>query len=118
MRIRIAIAALVAVLAAMSAVLVVAVVKDSSLQRQEAVIVRHQTTLARQLVRAENAELSLKRAQAKLRNEVSGINAPSDPLSAYNDVCNQAMTNSNSGATQTYYFPCTNQATTIPEPGY
>ena len=63
------------------------------------------------LLTREQAEITY------LSNQVTTLNMPSDPLSAYNDICNQQMTNSNSGITQTYYFPCTNSAQTIPQPG-
>jgi hypothetical protein len=53
-----------------------------------------------------------------LSHTVNAINVPTDPLSAYSDICNQQMTNQDSGADQTYWFPCTNQAQTIPQPGY
>jgi hypothetical protein len=48
-----------------------------------------------------------------LSNQVGGLTS----LSAYNDVCNQPITNDATGNVQTYYFPCTNQATTTPQPG-
>jgi hypothetical protein len=54
---------------------------------------------------------------SSLETQVANLNVPTDPLSAYNYVCNQDMTNQSTGVTQTYWFPCTNQAQTIPQPG-
>jgi len=54
---------------------------------------------------------------ANLETQVGSLTVPTDPLSAYNDVCNQDMTNGTTGVTQLYYFPCTNHAQTIPQPG-
>jgi hypothetical protein len=48
---------------------------------------------------------------------VGSLTSPSDPLSSYNDICNQQMLNDNTGNDQTYYFPCTNSAVTTPQPG-
>ena len=42
---------------------------------------------------------------------------PTDPLANYTDVCNTQATNGSTGVTQTYYYPCTNEAQTIPQPG-
>jgi hypothetical protein len=52
----------------------------------------------------------------RISSDVAGLSTPDDPLSAYDDVCNQPMTTSH-GQTETYWFPCTNSATTIPQPG-
>ena len=48
---------------------------------------------------------------------VAGLSNPVDPLSAYTDICHQDMTNDATDLTQTYYYPCTNSAQTIPQPG-
>ena len=48
---------------------------------------------------------------------VAGLSNPVDPLSAYTDICNAQLTNNATDVTQTYYYPCTNSAQTIPEPG-
>ena len=57
---------------------------------------------------------------SSLQNSVNTLNIqvanPVDPLSAYSDICNQDETN-DQGADQTYYFPCTNNVQTIPQPG-
>jgi hypothetical protein len=49
--------------------------------------------------------------------EATSGSAPSDPLSAYDQICNQQLQNSVTGNEQTYYYPCTNSAQTIPQPG-
>jgi uncharacterized protein HemX len=48
---------------------------------------------------------------------VAGLASPSDPLSAYTDICNMQATNSQLGIVQTYYYPCTNNVQLIPRPG-
>ena len=53
----------------------------------------------------------------QLGNTVSGLSTPTDPLSAYSDICNVQLTNSSTDLEQTYYYPCTNNAETIPQPG-
>jgi len=53
-----------------------------------------------------------------LNSEVSGLNVPTDPLANYNQVCsNPDVENDSTGQTQTYWYPCTNNAQTIPQPG-
>ena len=48
---------------------------------------------------------------------VAGLSNPVDPLSAYTDTCNAQLTNNATDVMQTYYYPCTNSAQTIPQPG-
>jgi type II secretory pathway pseudopilin PulG len=79
---------------------------------------------ARQISQEQRAEARLAREvrtvqmnYGNLQSKVASISQPTDPLSAYDDICNQQMQNSNTGSEQTYYFPCTNNAETIPEPG-
>jgi peptidoglycan hydrolase CwlO-like protein len=71
----------------------------------------HQITQLRSQLSSDQAEMS------SLSHQVGTLTVPSDPLSAYNTVCNQDMTNSNNDLTEVYYFPCTNSAQTIPQPG-
>lgn len=73
---------------------------------------------AREIVHLESQINRTKPTLRFLISQLDTLQKPSDPLSSYNEVCNQDMTNSYSGATQTYYFPCTNQAQTTPQPGY
>jgi hypothetical protein len=53
----------------------------------------------------------------KAENSLGTLSTPSDPLSAYDLICSQDQTNNSTGLTQLYYFPCTNIATTTPQPG-
>jgi hypothetical protein len=53
---------------------------------------------------------------SSLNSTVANLNQPSDPLSAYNSVCQQPMSNTQTGVSSTWYFPCTNSATTTPSP--
>jgi outer membrane murein-binding lipoprotein Lpp len=80
-----------------------------------------QTAQIRALTAQEQAlktqEQALKSEYISLSSQVSGLNQPSDPLSAYNDICQVPLQNQGTGATQTYYYPCTNVAQTTPEPG-
>jgi hypothetical protein len=61
---------------------------------------------------AEDEQLLATTAQ-----EASQVSQPTDPLSAYNQVCSQPLTDSLTGVTSTWYLPCTNSAQTIPQPG-
>ena len=71
--------------------------------------VAHKTTTSQ-----EHEISSLQGSVATLLGQVAN---PSDPLGAYTDICNQDFTNNSTGIDQTYYFPCTNQAQTMPLPG-
>ena len=69
---------------------------------------------------AQQASRSASSQISQLQNQVAtlaGLNVPTDPLAAYTDICNQPFTNGTTGVSQTYYFPCTNSAQTIPQPG-
>jgi hypothetical protein len=79
---------------------------DARLSRQA----RQITSLSRQVAQVGTREQALS-------GTVGTLNAPSDPLSAYDDVCNTQATNDSTGFTQTYWYPCTNEAQTIPQPG-
>ena len=53
---------------------------------------------------------SLRLAVSGLQGEIDTLNKPNDPLSAYNQVCqNNNTLNDATGVTQTYYYPCTNR---------
>ena len=59
---------------------------------------------------------SLRLAVSGLQGEIDTLNKPNDPLSAYNQICqDNNITNNATGITQTYYYPCTN--TIIPTAG-
>jgi len=87
-------------------------VQSSEIGRQQAQI----TQRTAELTRLQHQLASDEQRLANLEDSVATLNTPTDPLSAYSVVCNQDMTNSVTGITQVYYFPCTNQAQTIPQP--
>lgn len=53
----------------------------------------------------------------QLSGQVAGLTVPTDPLGAFDQICNQQFTNSVTGNSQTFYLPCTDNAETIPQPG-
>lgn len=96
-----------------SGALVIAVHAQSAAQHDQAVIARLAARLG-----TDEAQLTQEGQQVtSLQGEVAGLTVPSDPLSAYDQICNQDFTNSQTGVSQPFYFPCTNQAQTIPQPG-
>jgi len=55
---------------------------------------------------------------SQLQNKLGTLTTPQDPLQAYSDICNEQLTtNTSTGNTETYYFPCTNNVQTNPQPG-
>lgn len=66
-----------------------------------------------QLDRAQLA--ALRTAESRMSGQLAALTVPTDPLASYDAVCNMPLTDT-SGAVQTYYFPCTNSAQTIPQP--
>jgi type II secretory pathway pseudopilin PulG len=96
-------------LAASSAALVLVLTAQGSDARQITQL-RGQLSAATQQIQSERSEYE------RLRGKVADLNVPTDPLSAYNQVCNQDNTDSNTGVTQLYYYPCTNGV--VPAPGY
>lgn len=67
---------------------------------------------------ADNAEIkSLRTTVGGLSSQVQNLNVPSDPLSAYNEVCTNSDVQTSNGGSETVYYPCTNQAQTTPQPG-
>lgn len=77
-------------------------------------------------LKGENASLQgqLDTASAKesadyatVHAQMGHLAAPTDPLSAYDQICNSQFTNGSTGTNQTYYYPCTNNVQTIPQPG-
>jgi hypothetical protein len=80
---------------------------------------RAQVSVLTQIQTGQSAQLAgLRRDVADLQGKVSGLTVPTDPLSAYDQICDMPnVTNQTTGVTQTYWFPCTNNAQTIPQPG-
>lgn len=85
-----------------------------NLQRQNASLQAQNASLQGQL----NAQVQQEsKDYSNMESKLGTLSTPSDPLSAYNEICNAQLTNSSTGVTQTYYYPCTNSAQTIPQPG-
>jgi hypothetical protein len=74
-------------------------------------------TIARQAATNRAQEREISALQSSVDGLLASVSSPTDPLSAYTDICNTQLTNSATGITQTFYYPCTNQAQTIPQPG-
>jgi hypothetical protein len=53
----------------------------------------------------------------QLQAKMGSLSTPADPLAAYDDICHSEFTNGSTGMLQTYYYPCTNDVETIPQPG-
>jgi len=79
----------------------------SALRHTEAVATRQSALYNHQISALQNSVATL----------IGEVADPSDPLSAYTDICNTQASNGQTGVTQTYYYPCTNNAQTIPQPG-
>ena len=67
-----------------------------------------QAQLAQQRLRERQDQAKVGAELRYIGGHVANLNVPTDPLSAYNEICNQQMQNSLSGNYQTFYFPCTN----------
>lgn len=104
-----------AVLIALTVVAVVVALGTAWIDQGKITLLRKQ--VATQQQSDSSRESALTRRLSELSSQVDNLNQPQDPLSAYTEICNQDFTNNNTGLSQTYYFPCTNSATTIPQPG-
>ena len=63
--------------------------------------------------RQDQAQLAaLRAAEFRMASQLASLTQPTDPLAAYNAVCNFL----GSDGVTTWYYPCTNQAQTIPQP--
>jgi hypothetical protein len=103
-------AILTGLLLVIGAVAVIAIVRISSADTE--------LTTAHQANTSQQRQISQLRSQiGNLSAKVAGLSVPTDPLANYTDVCNTQATNGSTGVTQTYYYPCTNEAQTIPQPG-
>lgn len=68
----------------------------------------------------EQADIAAEQQQEQsdistLNGKLAGLTVPSDPLASYNLVCDTTATNSQTGVTNLYYYPCTNSI--VPAPG-
>ena len=93
-----------------AALIAVAVITHGALDAQQSRITHIQQTDSRTIS-------GLRSKVASLTNQVATMNTPTDPLSSYDQVCSTQATNDETGITSTYWYPCTSQAQTIPEPG-
>lgn len=85
-----------------------------NLQHQNASLQAQNASLQAQL----NAQVQQEsKDYANVEAKMGTLSTPSDPLAAYNEICNTQATNDSTGVTQTYYYPCTDNAQTIPQPG-
>src|ERR1700674_5314479 len=76
----------------------------AQINRTDVVISRDESTIAH-----DKSTIQTIQDQANsLSTQIGAISTPSDPLSAYNQICNAQLTNGSTGVTQTYYYPCTN----------
>lgn len=82
------------------------------INRTDVVISHDESTIAQ-----DKSDIESVQSQANsLSSQIAGLSTPTDPLSAYNQICNGPLTNA-AGVTQTYYYPCTDSVQTIPQPG-
>jgi hypothetical protein len=75
------------------------------------------TSLQQQQKQSGSEFTTIENTLGSLNRTVMGLSDPVDPLSAYTDICNVQLDNGATGIQQTYYYPCTNNAETIPQPG-
>jgi septal ring factor EnvC (AmiA/AmiB activator) len=106
--------ALAAVGACIAAALITFVwLTSSALTRDDHQISQLQGQLAQQ----PRNQMQLNAQVSNFGTQLSQLTTPTDPLSAYDQICNAQLQNSATGVTQAYYYPCTNNAQTIPRPG-
>jgi len=103
------VAAFCALAAALAVVVILLIGQGATTDRQAREITQLQHQAA-----SYSAQISA--LQSSVANLVGEVANPTDPLSAYTDVCQAQLTNDSTGITQTYYYPCTNTAQTIPQP--
>lgn len=90
--------------------------KIDSLHKQ---LSTEQVTLQTDQASLQGEEVTLNTLQGDvtgLKSQIAAISKPSDPLAAYNEICNNPVSNG-FGGTETVYYPCTNNVQTIPQPG-
>ena len=92
------------------AAVAVALVSQGSTSAQVARLSREDTSLRQGLA-------ALQQRESAVEGQLSTLTIPDDPLSAYNQLCSTTATGEESGVTSTYWYPCTDQAQTIPQPG-
>ena len=105
------------VVAALAFLLAVAVVGGVVVRGQSADIARQSREITAQAKRDTAQEKEIGALQNSVATLLGQVANPTDPLGAYNQICNQTMQNGTTGVDQTFYFPCTNNAQTTPQPG-
>ena len=108
---KITVVILAVIVAALTAATTVQVVTVRDLQHQQ------QQRQAAQTARLAGDDHEISALQNSVATLIGQVSNPVDPLSAYTDICNVQADNGQTGITQTYYYPCTNQAQTTPQPG-
>jgi hypothetical protein len=85
-----------------------------NLQRQNASLQSQNTSLQAQI----NAQVQQEsKDYLNMEAKLGTLSTPTDPLSAYNQICSGDQTSNSTGNTSLYYWPCTDSAETIPQPG-
>jgi uncharacterized protein YlxW (UPF0749 family) len=105
------------VIAALTALTVALVVTHADATRAIHSLQHRNAALGQQVSSLSQEVGNLNDSVGSLTNTVAGISRPTDPLSAYTEVCYQYFTNPTTDVNQPYWFPCTNNAQTIPQPG-
>ena len=78
---------------------------------------RGQLASQQQQIRRDRAQLAtVQSAESQMAGQLASLTQPTDPLASYNAVCNMPLTDQSTGMYSTWYFPCTDQAQTIPQP--
>jgi hypothetical protein len=109
--VKITVVILAVIVAALTAATTVQLVTVADWRHQQQ---QRQAAQAKLLATDDHEISALQNSVATLIGQVSN---PVDSLSAYTDICNVQSQNDATGITQTYYYPCTNQAQTTPQPG-
>jgi hypothetical protein len=93
---------------ALTAALVSGIQADTSTNvlRREVTMLQHQLKSAQTLEQSDVTGLDTQ--VGSLSSQLANLNQPTDPLSAYNQICRINDVNSTTGLYQTYYYPCTN----------
>ena len=107
---RIAVPAAVVTAILMVSALAGLIVLHNQVAQLRSQVTRQETATAQQIRQLDSAEMNT-------ATQLAGLTQPADPLAAYDQICNAQLQNGSTGVTQTYYYPCTNNAQTIPQPG-
>jgi hypothetical protein len=103
--------------AALAFVIAVAVAGGLVLHSQSEDITKQSREITTQARTISGQTKDISRLEGNVASLIGAVQNPTDPLANYNQVCNQQMQNGTTGVDQLFYFPCTNQAQTTPQPG-